>query len=328
MTIPTRFDAGTISIDTDSATVVGVGTAFSTIARKNSMLVVPRDGGGWVLVGFVASDPDSADTDDHPQDLEIELAAPWTGDPIEDESYQLIAWRAGADLAEQFLQLWSRISGKGLFFVTNAIPTPDVGRDNDVAYVSYLQQLYAKTAGSWQLISRPVSANVTVATAAGLDDYTDEDTGFTVFVEDEQASYMLSTEGEWIGPIYLRGEAATLADILAAAIPTEGTDAATLAISLADGNALFHTFAIAGDRTLGFPTNVPNAGVSFYVEIRQDGTGGHALSYAEGYEGSDGRLPPISDDADAETLLAVFVRSLDPPRAYVFRTGRNFGDGS
>ncbi|ODA67682.1 hypothetical protein A7A08_01717 [Methyloligella halotolerans] len=328
MSIPTRFDDGTISIETDSATVVGIGTAFSTVARKNSMLVVPRAGGGWVLVGFVASDPESADEEDHPQDLEIELAAPWTGDPLEDENYQLIAWRAGADLAEQFLLLWGRISGKGLFFVTDGIPTADIGRDNDVAFVPYTQQLYAKVAGIWQLINRPIAPNQTVETAAGLDDYADEDTGFTVFVEDEQASYMLATSGEWIGPIYIRGQAAALAEILAAAIPNEGTDAETLALGLADGDALFHTFEIADDRTLGFPTNVPNAGVSFYVEIKQDANGGHALAYAEGYEGTDGRLPLIADEPAAETLLAIFVRSIDPPRAFVFRTGRNFGAGS
>lgn len=127
---------------------------------------------------------------------------------------------------------------------------------------------------------------------------------------------------QWYGPGGEDGVDASLATLLAAATPHDGADAPTLAVDIDLGNKLFHEFVIEGDRTLGFPTDVPNAGITFYVKVSQDGTGSHSLGFADGYVGSRGVLPTISDLANAETLLCVVMLEID--RAAVFTVGQDF----
>ena len=93
-------------------------------------------------------------------------------------------------------------------------------------------------------------------------------------------------------------------------------------MDLETGEKLFHTFTIAGNRTLGFPINFPNPGISFYVKVTQDATGGRELDFASGYVFSRGQKPVISELPDAETLLCVVILAND--RAVVFPVGQEF----
>jgi hypothetical protein len=130
---------------------------------------------------------------------------------------------------------------------------------------------------------------------------------------------------QWYGPAGDDGDDGTSADlgaILGAATPVEGVDAGVLAIDLNLGENLNHEFTITANRTLGFPTTIPNNGITFYVMIIQDGSGGHTLDFATGYEGPGGALPIVSALPNAETLLAIYVKAAD--RAFVFTLGQDF----
>lgn len=142
---------------------------------------------------------------------------------------------------------------------------------------------------------------------------------------DEPIELHIRADGQWV--VYpFRGDPgdnADLATLLAAATPFVMTDAETLPLALAGGTRLFHQVTIANSRVLAFPSGVPNAGITVYLKVRQNGTGGHSLTYAAGYEGSRGVLPVINNLPNAETLLCIVI--LSPTRAAVFKAGEEFG---
>ena len=77
------------------------------------------------------------------------------------------------------------------------------------------------------------------------------------------------------------------------------TDAATVAIDMSLG--LNFTLAIAGNRTLGAPTN-PKVGQSGFIQITQDATGTRTLAYHANWvfdSGSDPVLSTVANTADA-----------------------------
>ena len=84
--------------------------------------------------------------------------------------------------------------------------------------------------------------------------------------------------------------------------PTEGalTDAATIAwdMSVAENAAV----TLAGNRTLGNPTNV-TVGKQGRLRVQQDATGGRTLAFAGNWEFGSGARPTLSAHAGAEDVL-------------------------
>lgn len=85
------------------------------------------------------------------------------------------------------------------------------------------------------------------------------------------------------------------------------TDAATVAVDLSLGNNFALT--IAGNRTLGDPTNV-TAGQSGVIVVTQDGTGSRTLAYAgTKWKFAGGTAPTLTTTASAVDVLAYYVES-------------------
>lgn len=85
------------------------------------------------------------------------------------------------------------------------------------------------------------------------------------------------------------------------AAPIALFDAATIAV---DGSlANVYTVTLAGNRTLGFPTN-PVPGRSYQFFIYQDATGGRTLAYASGWKFANGIVPTLSTAAGALDILS------------------------
>ncbi|ODR93517.1 hypothetical protein AUC70_11670 [Methyloceanibacter stevinii] len=203
--IPALYSEGTIAVENGSTTITGIGTAWSTILRRGSLLRV-----GQVLA-FIASDPSAADEEDRPGDFTAELSAPWQGpttaDPEAGEAYEVNILRDGGALAEGFTDLMERLAGKGMGLVTVGTPLDTEGRDNDFRYDPTTRLLYFKVAGTWDAFTINLRFSAYVANLAGRDAYDDEDAGFTVFLEDTEVWYVRSSpaEGTWAGPFAYRG---------------------------------------------------------------------------------------------------------------------------
>ena len=88
--------------------------------------------------------------------------------------------------------------------------------------------------------------------------------------------------------------------------PVTLTDAATVAVDLSLGNNFALT--IAGNRTLGAPTNV-TAGQSGVIVVTQDGTGSRTLAYNSVYKFAGGTAPTLTTTANAVDVLAYYVES-------------------
>ena len=82
------------------------------------------------------------------------------------------------------------------------------------------------------------------------------------------------------------------------------TDAATIAIDMDDNNNF--KVVITADRTLGNPTNVVE-GQTGFIEVHQDSTGGHELSYGTNYRFVGGSTPTVTATASAVSILAYAV---------------------
>ena len=82
------------------------------------------------------------------------------------------------------------------------------------------------------------------------------------------------------------------------------TDAATIAIDMDDNNNF--KVVIAGDRTLGNPTNVVE-GQTGFIEVHQDSTGGRTLAYAANYRFVGGTPPTVNSTASAVSVLGYAV---------------------
>lgn len=79
------------------------------------------------------------------------------------------------------------------------------------------------------------------------------------------------------------------------------TDAATIATDLSLGNQFQVT--LAGNRTLGAPTNVV-AGQSGVIRVVQDGSGGRSLAFNSVFKFPGGTAPTLTTTANAVDLLA------------------------
>jgi len=88
--------------------------------------------------------------------------------------------------------------------------------------------------------------------------------------------------------------------------PVALTDAATIAVDLSLGNNF--TVTLAGNRTLGAPTNV-TAGQSGVIVVTQDTTGSRTLAYNSVYKFAGGTAPTLTTTASAVDVLAYYVES-------------------
>ena len=88
--------------------------------------------------------------------------------------------------------------------------------------------------------------------------------------------------------------------------PVALTDAATIAVDLALGNNF--TVTLAGNRTLGAPTN-PVAGQSGVIRVQQDTGGSKTLGYNAIWKFPGGTAPTLTTAANAVDLLAYYVES-------------------
>ena len=88
--------------------------------------------------------------------------------------------------------------------------------------------------------------------------------------------------------------------------PVTLTDAATIAVDLSLSNNFEVT--LAGNRTLGAPTNVV-AGQSGVIRVIQDATGSRTLAYNSVYKFPGGTAPTLTTTASAVDLLAYHVES-------------------
>ena len=88
--------------------------------------------------------------------------------------------------------------------------------------------------------------------------------------------------------------------------PVALTDAATVAVDLSLGNNF--TLTLAGNRTLGAPTNV-TAGQSGVIVVTQDSTGSRTLAYNSVYKFAGGTAPTLTTTASAVDVLAYYVES-------------------
>lgn len=84
------------------------------------------------------------------------------------------------------------------------------------------------------------------------------------------------------------------------------TDAATIAVDLSLANNFSVT--LAGNRTLGAPTNVV-AGQSGIITITQDATGGRTLAYNAFWKFAGGTDPVLTTAANAVDVFAYFVNA-------------------
>lgn len=84
------------------------------------------------------------------------------------------------------------------------------------------------------------------------------------------------------------------------------TDAATIAVDL--GTFINATVTLAGNRTLGTPTN-PKPGQSGTIEIKQDATGSRTLAFAPNWKFAGGAVPVLTTAANAVDELFYQVRS-------------------
>lgn len=92
--------------------------------------------------------------------------------------------------------------------------------------------------------------------------------------------------------------------------PVVLTDAATIALDAEDGNTFEVT--LAGNRTLGTPSNPPGAGEAqeFRLYVKQDATGGRTLGYSSAFEFStDLPVPVLTAAGNAVDVLAFRYRA-------------------
>jgi hypothetical protein len=88
--------------------------------------------------------------------------------------------------------------------------------------------------------------------------------------------------------------------------PVALTDAATVAVDLSLSNN--YTLTLAGNRTLGAPTN-QTAGQSGVIVLSQDATGSRTLAFASVWKFPGGTAPTLTTTASAVDVLAFYVES-------------------
>ena len=83
------------------------------------------------------------------------------------------------------------------------------------------------------------------------------------------------------------------------------TDDTNIAIDLDDNNNF--KVEITANRTLANPSGTPVEGQTGFIEVHQDGSGGHTLSYGTNYRFVGGTPPVVNADADAVSVLGYAV---------------------
>lgn len=79
------------------------------------------------------------------------------------------------------------------------------------------------------------------------------------------------------------------------------TDAATVAVDL--GTGINFSLTLAGNRTLGQPSNASKVGQCGFIKILQDATGSRTLAYHADWEFAGGTVPTLTTTANAKDLL-------------------------
>lgn len=110
------------------------------------------------------------------------------------------------------------------------------------------------------------------------------------FAETTAAQYQANTSGK----------ALSTDKIWSAADYVALTDASTVALDMA--TFLNGTVTLAGNRTLGNPSNTKN-GQTGCIEIKQDGTGTRTLAYSSNWKFAGGTAPTLTTTASARDLL-------------------------
>jgi hypothetical protein len=87
------------------------------------------------------------------------------------------------------------------------------------------------------------------------------------------------------------------------------TDAATVALDASRANVF--TVTLAGNRTLGAPTNPMGGGQVIYIRVMQDGTGSRTLAYNAIYRFPGGGTPILQTQANAQDILTFMYHAAD-----------------
>ena len=146
--------------------------------------------------------------------------------------------------------------------------------------------------------------NVTVDGSIIFEGSTDDANELTLTAEDPSADVTVT----------IPADTTTLAGLAVAQTFTKAqrgsvvslTDASTVAVDLSLGNNF--TLTLAGNRTLGAPTNV-TAGQSGVIVVTQDSTGSRTLAYNSVYKFAAGTAPTLTTTASAVDILAYYVES-------------------
>lgn len=190
------YPDGKIVVTAGSAAIVGIDTAWSTILRRGTLILVGDN------IGVVSSDPDG---DDPPGDLAANFVQVWPGpstaDPEVGEDYVAVVLGEGAEIQEKLAQLISAISGKGMGLVSSGPPDDTEGRNNDFRYDPATTLLWFKVAGAWEIVNRPAKFDV-YDVFANRGDHDAELAGFTFFATDTEQWWVKATDADadWEGP--------------------------------------------------------------------------------------------------------------------------------
>ena len=145
-------------------------------------------------------------------------------------------------------------------------------------------------AGANKIIQGDASGNMSWVTpsAAGVSSVTNSDGSitFSPTTGDVVGSINLANSNGWTGQQY--ASQATL------------TDATTISWNANTQQAAFVT--LAGNRTLALPSNL-QAGATYTLIIKQDGTGSRTLAFASGYKWNNGSVPVLTTAANAIDII-------------------------
>lgn len=156
------YETGTITVAANGTTVTGIGTAWSSVVKRGSIL---QAGTG---IGIVTSDPEVSG--DLPTDTSIKLKRPWTGGALTSQPYALLIPVEGAPFAEAFIDLMQRLAGQGTSSVAVGVPSNAEGRDGDVRNDPTADVIYFKSGGAWQAYEASAIVTKTASYALVLAD--------------------------------------------------------------------------------------------------------------------------------------------------------------
>ena len=131
-------------------------------------------------------------------------------------------------------------------------------------------------------------------------------TTFTLPAADGSANQALKTDGSGaLGfETFLLATETTNGQVVTGGVRgaiTTLTDATNISIDMDDNNNF--TVEITANRTLSNPSNVVE-GQTGFIEVHQDSSGGHTLSYDTNYRFVGGTAPTVNSDPDAVSILA------------------------